>query len=91
MSPRTYGFLWTLVLAAAGVMWLAGVFTLLTVVVFGFIAFGMTFMGMMCVLPSTVAHSGPQKHQVQKTEAAAKPIPPQQAKTVNGFSTFRSA
>jgi hypothetical protein len=41
---------------AAGIMWLSGVFTLLTAVVFGFIAFGMTFIGMMCVLPSAVSH-----------------------------------
>ena len=58
MSPKTYGFLWTLVIVAAGIIWLAGVFTLITAVVFGFIAFGMTFMGMMCVLPGVVAHPG---------------------------------
>lgn len=56
MSPKTYGSLWILMIVAAGMIWLAGAFTLLTAVVFGFIAFGMTFMGMMCVLPSAVSH-----------------------------------
>lgn len=88
MSPKTYGILWTLVFAVAGVIWLAGVFTLLTGVVFGFLAFGMTFMGMMCVLPSTVAHSAPQEHEMAKPKEAPKAAP---AKTVSGFSAYRSA
>ena len=40
---------------SAGVLMLAGMFTLMTTVVYGFIAFGLVFVGMMCVLPGQVA------------------------------------
>ena len=50
---------------SAGVLLLAGVFTMLTAVVFGFVAFGLVFVGMMCVLPGQVAHP--------TTEAAKAP------------------
>ncbi len=56
MSPRFYGFLWVLFAVSAGILWLAGVFSMLTLVVFGFIAFGLVFVGMMCVLPGNVSH-----------------------------------
>lgn len=59
MSPKFYGFLWMLFTVSAGVLWLGGVFTMLTAVVFGFIAFGLIFTGMMCVLPGTVSHHSP--------------------------------
>jgi hypothetical protein len=71
MSPRTYGFLWIIVIAAAGIMWLAGVLTLVAVVVFGFIAFGMTFVGMMCVLPGVYSH--PPAAPVEKPAAKIRP------------------
>jgi len=56
MSPKFYSFLWVVVASAAGVLWLGNVFTMLTAVVFGFISFGLVFVGMMCVLPGTVSH-----------------------------------
>ncbi len=56
MSPKFYFTLWVVFGAAVGVMSLAGAFTMFTAVVFGFIAFGLTFTGMMCVLPSVVSH-----------------------------------
>ena len=56
MSPRFYGFLWILCGVSAGILWLAGVFTMLAAVVFGFVAFGLVFVGMMCVLPAQVSH-----------------------------------
>ena len=56
MSPRTYWFLWILFAASAGILWLAGMLTMVAAVVFGFIAFGLVFAGMMCVLPGVVAH-----------------------------------
>ena len=90
MSPKTYGFLWILVIAAAGIIWLAGVFTLLTAVVFGFIAFGMTFMGMMCVLPGAVSHPTPKKANLPVQKKAFKPAPEKQATAASGFSAYRS-
>lgn len=56
MTPRFYGFLWAVFAITAGILWLGGVFTMLTAVVLGFISFGLTFIGMMCVLPGVVSH-----------------------------------
>ena len=86
MSPRFYGFLWVLCWVSAGIIWLAGVFTMLAAVGFGFIAFGLVFVGMMCVLPAHVSHpaakrvklSGvarqPRDAQEKHHEAASNPI-----------------
>lgn len=67
MSPRFYQMLWIITGVSAGVLWLAGMFTMMAVVVYGFIAFGLTFTGMMCVLPGVVSHH----HEV---EVNADPI-----------------
>ncbi len=56
MSPRFYSYLWIAYAAAAGFLWIAGMFTMLTLVVFGFVAFGLVFAGMICVLPGVVSH-----------------------------------
>jgi hypothetical protein len=56
MLAKIYGILWAAVAFSAGLLFVTGNFTLLTLVVFGFVSFGMIFMGMMCVLPSTVGH-----------------------------------
>ena len=75
MSPKFYGFLWVLFAVSAGILWLAGVFTMLTAVVFGFIAFGLVFVGMMCVLPGHVSHPVAQRKKiptVNKKPRAAK-------------------
>lgn len=63
MSPKFYGSLWVVFAASAGVLWLANFFTLLTLVVFGFIAFGLVFAGMICVLPGTVSHPTAKKRE----------------------------
>lgn len=83
MSPKFYGLLWVLFGVSAGVLWLAGAFTMLTLVVFGFVAFGFTFMGMMCVLPGAVGHSHetrakasvPKKSPRKPSVAAASHVP----------------
>lgn len=49
--------MWLAVGFVAGVLFLIGNFSMVTTVVFGFICFGLVFMGMMCVLPSTVGHN----------------------------------
>lgn len=56
MSPKVYFSLWIVTFGAAAALWLGNSFTLTTLIVFGFIAFGLVFTGMMCVLPNVVAH-----------------------------------
>ena len=59
MSPKFYTYLWIAFFAGWIVVFLAGAFTMLAGVVFGFVAFGLIFAGMMCVLPAQVAHPHP--------------------------------
>ena len=65
-------------LVSAGVLWLGNVFTLFTAVVFGFIAFGLIFAGMMCVLPTLVAHPPVRLSKMRRPkmelEPAARPV-----------------
>ena len=56
MFAKIYGMLWAVIGVVAGLLFVTGNFTLMTEVVFGFVSFGMIFMGMMCVLPATVGH-----------------------------------
>ena len=70
MSPKFYSYLWAIFFAAAAVIWVSGFFTLLTLVVFGFTAFGLVFLGMMCVLPGVVSHS----HEVKPVASAGSKI-----------------
>ena len=91
MSPKTYWFLWILVVVGAGILWLAGMMTMLAVVVFGFIAFGMTFMGMMCVLPAVVSHPTPNKTQIPVQKKVFNPAPEKHTKTASGLSAYRHA
>jgi hypothetical protein len=88
MSPRFYGFLWVAFLLPAVVFWLGGVFTMMTAVAFGFTAFGLTFVGMMCVLPGMVSHPAVEKI---KTQPAARTIETPAAGSDNTKAfTFRS-
>lgn len=82
MSPKMYGFLWLVFGVLAGILFVGGVFTLMTAVVFGFVAFGLTFMGMMCVLPGTVSHPPVKK----ESRPAADKSPAHHAA---GFNTYR--
>jgi hypothetical protein len=66
MSPKFYSYLWIAYAVAAAALWIAGFFTMLTLVVFGFVAFGFVFMGMMCVLPGAVSHPPVKKATTQR-------------------------
>lgn len=57
MFVKIYAAMGLVVAFLAGAIFLSGNFTMLTAVVFGFVTFGLVFMGMMCVLPSTVGHN----------------------------------
>lgn len=56
MLVKIYWSIWALCAVTAILLFATGNFTMLTAVVFGFISFGLTFMGMMGVLPATIAH-----------------------------------
>ena len=72
MSPKFYSFLWTIYFTAAAIVWLAGVLTILTTVVFGFTAFGLVFVGMMCVLPRAVSHPHESKQKKSSNQVTTK-------------------
>ena len=86
MSPKFYSYLWAIFFAAAALIWVSGFFTLLTLVVFGFTAFGLVFLGMMCVLPGVVSHS----HEAKPVAAAGSKM--KAARQPSGaVAGFRSA
>ena len=73
MSVRFFWSICGVVAIAALVLFITGNFTIFVGVVFGFIAFGLTFMGMMNVLPAMVSH--PSEPKV-KTPAPAVELRP---------------
>ena len=56
MLAKIYWYIWLAIVAVAGIFQATGNMTTMAIVVFGFIAFGMTFMGMMGVLPWMISH-----------------------------------
>ena len=62
MFERIYFALWGLILITVGALFLTGTLTTMIGVVFGFVAFGLTFMGMIGVLPNWVGHQIHPKH-----------------------------
>ena len=65
---KIYWTLWTIIAILAVLLFVTGNFTMLTLVAFGFVSFGMIFMGMISVLPSTVGHHAPPKKPRVRTE-----------------------
>lgn len=61
MMVKLYGLVWLAGIAAVAVTYLSGNMTPTVAVVFGFLSFGAIFMGIMGVLPSTVAEAN-HKH-----------------------------
>ena len=71
---KLYWSLWSVVALAALGIYLTGNFSPMAAVVFGFIAFGMVFMGMIGVLPTMVAHPPAlAKRSEAKGSTAASP------------------
>ena len=62
---KLYWTLWAIIASIALIVLVTGNFTIMTLVVFGFISFGMIFMGMISVLPSTVGHHAPAEPKVK--------------------------
>ena len=65
---KLYWSIWSAVALLALMLYAFGNFSPLTTVAFGFICFGLTFMGMIGVLPTMVSHP---------PAAPAKPIEPE--------------
>ena len=61
MLVKSYWSICVVFAVSAGILLLGGVFTMFVATVYGFIAFGLIFAGMMCVLPGTVAHPAVRK------------------------------
>jgi hypothetical protein len=68
MTPKFYSFLWALFAVAVGVFWFGGAMSMFAVTVFGFVSFGLVFVGMMCVLPGVVGHH----HETVEKEPVVK-------------------
>jgi hypothetical protein len=70
---KLYWTLWAVIGTTALLIWASGNFTMLTLIGFGFVSFGMIFMGMISVLPSTVGHhSAPAAPKVKPVKVDAK-------------------
>ena len=68
MIVRIYWSLWILTAVSAIILFLIGELSMMAAIVYGFIAFGLTFMGMIGVLPNLAAHP------VEATIASPKPV-----------------
>ena len=64
MLIRIYAMIWLAVGFATAVLFLTGNFTALTAVAFGFLVFGLVFMGMISVLPALMAHPEAVRHAI---------------------------
>ena len=87
MLVKGYWMTWGVVGLAALLLFAAGSFTMLAGVVFGFIAFGLTFMGMMGVLPVVVSHPVLAKEE----KARAQALQPMSETPANAFGVWKSA
>jgi hypothetical protein len=87
MLVKIYWSLWILFAVVVAVLFAAGSLDTLAVVVAGFVAFGLTFMGMMNVLPGVVAHPSPPAPRRSEVAETA----PQQVATGKPFHVLKSA
>ena len=66
MIVKVYYLIWTAVILSAIALMTLGAFSNIVAVVYGFVAFGLTFMGMIGLLPEIVSHPEPAKKSVAK-------------------------
>ena len=87
MSVRSYWLVCGIFVLASALLFVTGNMTMLVAVVVGFLAFGLTFMGMMNVLPAMVSHvTHPEPVKVETTA-----IQPMRETPANAFSVLKSA
>lgn len=87
MPPKFYAFLWTLFLAVIGITWLSGMFTIWATIAYGFVSFGMVFMGMMLVLPFVATHGENAALKHDEPKLAKVRAEKQTERTAHGFAT----
>ena len=88
MSVRSYWLVCGVFVLASILLFATGNMTMMVSLVLGFLAFGLTFMGMMNVLPTTVSHV-PHPKPVKKVETMA--IQPMRETPANAFHVLKSA
>lgn len=59
---RIYSLIWIVSVAAAGLLFLTGLFTASSLIVFGMFFIGLIFMGIVAVLPSSVGSQAPSNN-----------------------------
>jgi len=74
MLAKIYWYTWLAIGLVFALISVTGNMTDMVLVVFGFIAFGMTFMGMMGVLPVTIADHKPTAEPAIETPEARPAI-----------------
>lgn len=74
MLTKVYLSTWLVIAAAFAVFFLTGNMTMFVLVVFGFIAFGMVFMGMMGVLPTIVGPHATPARSKKTEEGSSTPV-----------------
>ncbi len=87
MLVKIYWLLCSLVVVAALAFLGTGTLSMSTAVVLGFIAFGLTFMGMMSVLPTLVSHPS----VIKVADAPKKVSIPAHRKALKPFGALKSA
>ena len=92
MLIKTYWSLCVVFALSAGILLLGGVFTMFVAVLYGFIAFGLVFAGMMCVPPGVVAHPAIRQIKLLSPELVGTKIPAETTKSANSilYNEWRS-
>lgn len=85
MLNKLYGLSWVAFLLLAGLLFVGGYLTEMAIVILGFVAFGLVFMGMIGVLPSSVGHNTPPAREPVRT-AAPEPSLRTSAKSVESVT-----
>ncbi|HYJ90024.1 MAG TPA: hypothetical protein VEV84_01835 [Pyrinomonadaceae bacterium] len=71
MFAKIYWYACLAIGAIVGLLYITGSMTTSSVIIFGFVSFGMTFMGMMNVLPWVITHAAPGPFPEKKEEIGA--------------------
>lgn len=75
MLTKIYGYAWLVFAALFLLTWVTNNLSLFSLVVFGFAAFGMVFMGMIGVLPVMVAHPAKRQTSTRPVESVTATAP----------------
>lgn len=87
MSVRAYWSIWGLFAIATLLLFVTGNMTMVMIVMMGSIAFGLTFMGMMNVLPLLVSHAT----EAKPVEIESVALQPMRETPAKAFGMLKSA